>query len=165
MRKNVIRSMAIVGAMVMALATPVYAMEDGVVYSAETAQTRSASSPTMGSVKDNHGNGYNVYGYSDCSGKVAIGETGFAIYHYDDSNGDTQDDINKYKKTLSVKCTVQTNNYGEVNTYNYSISSVTKTGKNGSHQKSYSHIYGVTYVKTAHTFSCEGASWNKTTYN
>lgn len=166
MKNKLIRSMLMVGTMVMALATPVYAMEEEkVVYSEETAQTRSASSPTTGTTEDSHGNKYSVYGYSDCSGTLGIAETGFSIYHYDDTTGYTQSQINNFKKHLSVKCTIKTNNYGNINTYEYAISPVTRTGKNNSYQRTYSHQYNVSYVKTEHTFSCEGASWAKTTYN
>lgn len=164
MKNKLVRSMLMVGIMVMALVTPVYAMEEEkVVYSAETAQTRSASSPTIVSIKDAQGNGYNIITYSDKSGTTAIAETGFSVYHYAGGTQAAKETVDGYRKELSLSSTIKMSNNGEVATTEMSNSSK-PTGANGACYKSKKGLYSVTYVKTTHTFKCNGKSWDGTTY-
>ena len=121
----------------------------------------SVLSPSSYTVTDSHGNRYNVYGYSNISGKTASAQTGFSVQYYYLGTESAKATVNAYSKTITLSSSVSLSG-GGANTL-----SNTGTYKTASKaiSKSKTFIYSINSVTTTHTFTCEGAAKTFTTYN
>jgi hypothetical protein len=119
-----------------------------------------SSSSAGGTVTDNHGNRYYVFGLSNRLGKTATVRTEYEVtYYYGGTPADVTR-VNAYTKTLTARGEVSLSG-GGANSFGGTVG---RTGAKNSYSPSQTYIYNVTFIGGTHSFSCQGASWSRLTY-